>query len=921
MAAGEGFGQVQRVSLNGPWRHWVDLETHAAIEVPFSLEPVGTLATYERVFSLPAGTPTGLVLLHFEGLVGKADIWLNATHLGQRGSYLPFDFDVTSIINVQGENSLVVVIDDRRDVGSVPYADIPWVFYSGISRDVELICADAAVLVGSRPQYDLAADLSEVTGTMTVEARATPGLAVSLSGALLRRVDDEWQVAASLPVVEAITSLEGVAAAALPFELAAPTLWSPEQPTLYYLYTLVGVGGAVVDERMVPTGFRDIRVQGQDILLNGSPLLLKGVSYHGIYPGTGHVAGQAQIREDLVRIKAAGANYIRTIHYPQDPQLLDIADEVGLLVSEEVPAWANFWDLSVQQQLYALLEGMIWRDMHHPCVILWVTGNARAYPMPYAQQAQQLAKSLDRNRLCSYVIDNDQYDPATIAEDVAFVQAAGLDLYMKITWWFYYVEYLQDAWANFPRDLPIVITEFGREGNDREPIVVDDQQHFWVKEDRQADAVVEMLEAWRPHLPQYDAEAHITGLVYYNFQDIDWPDIQRYLPNHIGSIHHGLVYDDRVPKQVLDAIGGFYTGLPDHFVGLPEPHSEQVERRFAHPAGLGAAVNGVNRDSGPSLSADGHTLYFASDGPDYVGLPKLFLSRRSDQGWAVPELVDMPQEPEPFAFRRSPCISADKQSLYFARAVVSGIYVANTRIRCSHRQGGAWQASVDLGDVVNYPDAGRTTSDPCISADGQTLFFSSDRPGGLGRTDLWMSRLADGAWSAPVNLGPGVNTAAGESEPSLTRDGHTLYFSSDRPGGVGSSDLWLAHLVNGEWTAVRNLGPEVNSPGAEREPEVSADGREILFTGIRSGGLGLSDLWAARRIRARGDVDNDGDVDAVDFAVLQRCLSRPDVAQPAPICEPMRLDEDSDVDQDDLAILVACAAGPGVEASWSVPCR
>src|SRR5690606_7950361 len=120
--------------------------------------------------------------------------------------------------------------------------------------------------------------------------------------------------------------------------------------------------------------------------------------------------------------------------------------------------------------LYDLLAEMIRRDMHHPSIFLWVTGNARAWPLPYAREACELARSLDGHRLCSYVIDNDEYDPQTIAQDVAFVREAGLDLYMKITWWFYYVEYLQDAWANFPKDLPIVIAEFGREGNNREPV-------------------------------------------------------------------------------------------------------------------------------------------------------------------------------------------------------------------------------------------------------------------------------------------------------------------------------------------------------------------------------------------------------------------------------------------------------------------
>ena len=552
--------------------------------------------------------------------------------------------------------------------------------------------------------------------------------------------------------------------------------------------------------------------------------------------------------DDMQHIKAIGANWVRLIHYPHHPRILELADELGLLTSEEVPVCA-FWDEGVRQRMYALAEEMVRRDTHHPSVFLWLTGCARAHPLPYALEAQQLIKNLDRNRLCSYVIDNDEYDPDTIAADVQFFHDAQLDLYLKITWWFYYVEFLQDAWANFPKNIPTIIAEFGREGNDREPIVIDGEDSFWWGEDQQNDAITEMLEAWRPHLPMYNSEEYLTGMCLFNYQDLDWPDVARYLPNHIPSIHWGLVYDDREPKKVLQTLTDFYTTLPSEFVGLPTPQDAEVENIFGWTTNLGQPLNDSFRDSGPSVTSNGQRLYFASDGDTHVALPKIFFSDLTEDGnWSAPQLVDMPQETEYFAFRRSPCISSDGTELFFTRALVSGIYVAQTRIFVSALVEGQWSEPQDLGDIINYPDSARITSDPSISSDGSILYFSSDRPGGEGRTDIWMATRDEFGWQNPINMGPVINSPYGDSEPSISADGKTLFFSSDRPGGMGSSDIWVTHFENNSWTIPKNLGPELNSAGADREPEVTSDGKKLLFAGSRPGSEGLSDIWQGLKI-------------------------------------------------------------------------
>ena len=125
-----------------------------------------------------------------------------------------------------------------------------------------------------------------------------------------------------------------------------------------------------------------------------------------------------------------------------------------------------------------------------------------------------------------------------------------------------------------------------------------------------------------------------------------------------------------------------------------------------------------------------------------------------------------------------------------------------------------WSPPVNLGPTVNtgFIDAG-----PALSKDGLSLYFNSDRPGGFGLNDIWVSQRAsrEDAWGEPVNLGPTINTASNEDTPSFSRDGHTMYFNSDRAGGFGMRDIWISRRTNtGDdfgWEAPVNAGPGVNS--------------------------------------------------------------------------------------------------------------
>jgi hypothetical protein len=165
---------------------------------------------------------------------------------------------------------------------------------------------------------------------------------------------------------------------------------------------------------------------------------------------------------------------------------------------------------------------------------------------------------------------------------------------------------------------------------------------------------------------------------------------------------------------------------------------------------------------------------------------------------------------------------------------------------------GPWGTPVNLGPVVNSP---YNDFHPAISKDGLSLYISSDRPGGLGRVDIWVSQRAsiDDPWGAPHNLGPNINSSGSDGAPSLSTDGHRLYFHSTGRGGCGGADLFVSRRQDTRddfgWEPAENLGCVVNSPFNDNGPNIFEDEATgvttLYFNSPRPDGLGLEDIYAS----------------------------------------------------------------------------
>ncbi len=239
------------------------------------------------------------------------------------------------------------------------------------------------------------------------------------------------------------------------------------------------------------------------------------------------------------------------------------------------------------------------------------------------------------------------------------------------------------------------------------------------------------------------------------------------------------------------------------------------------------APNSIGRPGSlcPTFSPDGGTAVYVKTG---VGLVE---SRHDHGGWTEPA-------PLPFSGTAArdgdPFLSPDGSRLFFWSTRPTGDGAAppqSSDLWVVERRADSWGAPQPLGPPVN--DASGEPF-PAVAADG-TLYFGSPRPGGRGAVDLYRSRPNASGYGVPENLGITINSPATELDGYVSPDQGVLVFASDRPGGHGNLDLYVSHRIVGGWSPARNLGRGVNGPDDEFCPQVTPDGRVLIFS--RSKGI------------------------------------------------------------------------------------
>jgi len=271
---------------------------------------------------------------------------------------------------------------------------------------------------------------------------------------------------------------------------------------------------------------------------------------------------------------------------------------------------------------------------------------------------------------------------------------------------------------------------------------------------------------------------------------------------------------------------------------------DSLTRKPAHVVieNIGSGINSPFHEYSPLVTADGNTMIFTSNRStdDYkiksgTNFEDIYISKKTGGSWSAPQKISTNIN---IKFNDAAAyLSQDGNTLLLYYEEGAG------DIYQSQFDGNDWSKPVPLNKNINTPLFWETSA--CLSADGKRLFFSSNRPGGKGELDIWISDLdVKGNWSKPVNAGSGINTPGNEDSPYIHPDGVTLYFSSDGHPSMGSNDIFKSELKDGKWQKPVNLGYPVNSIEYDGFFTISEDKKTGYYSTIREGGAGSADIFS-----------------------------------------------------------------------------
>lgn len=308
----------------------------------------------------------------------------------------------------------------------------------------------------------------------------------------------------------------------------------------------------------------------------------------------------------------------------------------------------------------------------------------------------------------------------------------------------------------------------------------------------------------------------------------------------------------------------------DENVDLLIQHCKNAKDFMLKPIGvevfnMGADINSKYDDKNPCVTADGKQLVFTTRRPETTNSPmdeegdgryfENIYSSSKDSIGNFRGAVSIGNQINTLAHDACTSISPDGSQLFIYKNDLNSKDSRGGAVFTSKYQNGKWKAPLPMPKPINssYWEGGA-----CVSSDGSKLFFTSERKGGFGGSDIWMvERVGKKNWGAPVNLGSTVNTEYDEAGMFLAPDGKTLFFCSNGPKSMGGYDIFKTVYENNSWSTPINLGYPINTPAKEGQLSLSADAKFAYLSSDRKGGYGESDLYKIN-LKELGILEKDG---------------------------------------------------------------
>ncbi len=384
-------------------------------------------------------------LLYFAGANYLSRVWVNGKQVGvHEGGFTPFCFDVSDVVKA-GENTVVVMVNNNRKKENIPTQIFDWWNYGGITRDVMMVSVPETYI----EDYSLQL-VKGNTKLINVKLK----LNEKKAGKMVTLSIPELKIKKKL-----VTDAQGEANVVLK---AKPSLWCPENPKLYKV-SITTAEETISDE----IGFRTIETRGKQILLNGKPIFLKGISSHEETAYTSRRCNSAEDADTLLAwAKDLGCNFMRLAHYPHNEHAIREAERKGVLLWEEIPCyWTIDWK---NEKTFAnakrQLQDMIGRDKNRANVIVWSVANETPHSAErdkFLSELAKFAKTEDDTRLISMAMEvTGQSNYVNRLND-------NMNKYVDIISFNEYIGWYRDVndapkmkWE-VPYDKPVIISEFG----------------------------------------------------------------------------------------------------------------------------------------------------------------------------------------------------------------------------------------------------------------------------------------------------------------------------------------------------------------------------------------------------------------------------------------------------------------------------